>query len=133
MILNGEQLIRMATNEDLAIAFLCFAEKSGKDEIKSFIQQYASQGWEDEVNKQRLMEAIDLPTSHIQRKISLLHTSLYNCPNKKKIYEQMANQLSTLVDAWRSPLLNPMKKDKSFHAETNEWLMPLSLNSKGGT
>ncbi len=123
----------MASNEDLAVAFLCFAEKTEKDEMKAFILDYASQGWNDNENKQRLLEAIELPMTQIQRKISLLHTALYNCPNQKKIYEEMANRLSTLVSVRRSPLLKPVKKDKSFHADTNEWLMPLHLNPKGST
>ena len=122
----------MATNEDLAIAFLCFAEKTEKDDMKAFIVDRA-RGWDDTENMKRLLEAIDLPMNQIQRKIALLHTALYSCPFKKIIYEEMANRLANFVSMCRSPILKPIKKDRSFHAEPNEWIAPLSLNPQGRT
>lgn len=119
----------MATNEDLAVAFLCLAEKSEKEDLKRFILE-KTKTWTDTENIHRLLEAIDLPLSFIARKITLLHMSLWQSPHKKAIYEDMANRLATNMSALRSPILKAGVSGKS-HLDTNEYVIHLDLNTKG--
>ena len=120
----------MATNEDLAVAFLCLAEKSEKEDLKRFILEKAKT-WPDADNIKRLMDALDLPNSQISRKIGLLHSALWQSPHKKVIYEEMANRLANSMSALRSPLLKPGPSGKPYHIEANEHVLYLSLNPQG--
>lgn len=120
----------MATNEDLAVAFLCLAEKSEKEDLKRFVLEKAKT-WPDEENVRRLLEALELPNSHISRKIGLLHTALWQCPHKKAIYEEMANRLANSMSVLRSPILKPGLSGKPYHVEAHEHVVFVSLNSQG--
>jgi hypothetical protein len=118
----------MATNEDLAIAFLCLCDTKDREHLLEMIE-YTFRNWDDQENKDRIREALRLPTSLIQRKIALLHTGLYTCPQRKQIYEEMANRLGNLTTSLRSPLLKPRSDKTSIH-EAREHIMPISLYSK---
>ena len=117
----------MATNEDLAIAFLCLCDRHDKDELEAFILE-TTKSWDDKENIQRILEGIRLPISMVQRKIALLQTGLYTCPVKKRIYEEMANRLGNLTAGMRSPFLKP-KNERSVTSfiESREHIMPLNL------
>ena len=124
---------RMATNEDLAIAFLCMCDTKDREELLQFID-YTLKHWDDTENKERIREALRLPTSLIQRKIALLHTGLYICPQKKIIYEEMANRVGNLTASLRSPIFKP-KADYSKHGPLDireEHIMPISLYANEG-
>ena len=124
----------MATNEDLAIAFLCMCDTKDREELLQLVE-YSLSSWEDKENKERILEALRLPTSLIQRKIALLHTGLYACPKRKFIYEEMANRVANLTASLRSPILKP-RNDRSAHGpfdSTGEYVMPLNLNPKQST
>lgn len=123
----------MATNEDLAIAFLCLCDRHDKDEMVHFIQETTSR-WEDKENIERILEAIRLPISMIQRKIALLHTGLLQCPIKKKIYEEMANRLGNITSGMRSPLIKP-HSDRGGNSltESRDHMMSIHLGSNEGT
>jgi hypothetical protein len=120
----------MATNEELAIAFLCLSDTKDKEYLLERIE-YSLRNWEDVENKGRIIEAVRLPTSLIQRKIALLHTGLYSCPQKNKIYEEMANSLGNLTATLRSPMLKA-KNDLSSNGiyDSNEHVVYLNLYSK---
>ena len=118
----------MATNEDLAVAFLCMCDTKDRESILEFID-YTLSRWEDTENKDRIIEAIRLPHSLIQRKISLLHTGLHACPQKKKIYEEMGNRLGMITATLRSPLLNSLKESTGFK-EPNDYVIPFNLYPK---
>lgn len=121
----------MATNEDLAVAFLCMCDTKDREELLQIVE-YTLKHWDDTENKERIREAIRLPTSLIQRKIALLHTGLYACPQKKSIYEEMANRLGNLTASLRSPLIKP-KAERSMvgpHDIREEFLMPIHLDAK---
>lgn len=119
----------MATNEDLSIAFLCLCDTKDKEQLLARIE-YTLRNWDDLENKGRIIEAIRLPTSLIQRKIALLHTGLYSCPQKNKIYEEMANSLGNLTATLRSPILKA-KNDLSSSGinDSNEHIMHINLYS----
>jgi hypothetical protein len=117
----------MATNEDLAIAFLCMCDTKDREELLQMIDNTLSR-WDDIPNKERIREAIRLPHSLIQRKIALLHTGLYICPQKKKIYEEMANRLSCMTATLQSPILKP--KVEGIHEYRDEHVIHLNLNPK---
>lgn len=120
----------MATNEDLAIAFLCLSDKKDKDDILHLIQD-TLKGWEDKENYARICDAISLPVSSIQRKIALLHTGLYQCPKKKLIYEEMANRLAHFTDGIRSPLIKARsERGTSTNLDSRDHIMPLELGPK---
>jgi hypothetical protein len=121
----------MATNEDLAIAFLCLSDRKDKDDILHMIQE-SLKNWEDKENFDRICDAINLPVSSIQRKISLLHIGLYQCPKKKMIYEEMANRLANLTSGMRSPLIRP-RIDRSATMDARDYIMPIDLNANKGT
>jgi hypothetical protein len=123
----------MATNEDLAIAFLCLSDKKDKDDILHLVEETLST-WEDKENYNRIREAITLPTSVIQRKIALLHTGLYQCPKKKLIYEEMANRLASFTSEMRSPLIKP-RNDRSVANtyDSRENIMVLDLGANKTT
>lgn len=123
----------MATNEDLAIAFLCLCDTKDREEVIQFVE-YTLSRWDDTQNKERIRDALRLPTSLIQRKIALLHTGLYQCPQKKIIYEEMANRLGNLTSSLRSPILG-FKMDKSALGpyDAREHMMPISLYPKQGS
>lgn len=120
----------MATNEDLSIAFLCMCDNKDREELLHTIHYMLSR-WNDTENKERIVEAIRLPVSLIQRKIALLHTGLYICPQKKQIYEEMANRLGNMTAGMRSPIL---KAKVDLHHTTlgaydsKDHLMPISLD-----
>lgn len=121
----------MATNEDLAVAFLCLCDTKDREELLQMIE-YTLKHWDDTENKERICEAIRLPTSLIQRKIALLHTGLYECPKKKNIYEEMANRLANFTTTLRSPFLKP-KSERSTLGTCDireEFIMPISLDAK---
>jgi uncharacterized protein Yka (UPF0111/DUF47 family) len=119
----------MATNEDLAVAFLCLCDSKDREELLQMIDDTLSR-WDDIANKERIREAIRLPHSLIQRKIALLHTGLYVCPQKKKIYEEMANRLANMTATLRSPLLRPVVERPSLGIyDSADHLMPVSLYS----
>jgi hypothetical protein len=119
----------MATNEDLAVAFLCLCDSKDKEELLQMIDDTLSR-WDDIINKERVREAIRLPHSFIQRKIALLHTGLYICPQKKKIYEEMANRLANMTATLRSPILRPVEERSSLGIyDSTDHLMPVSLYS----
>jgi hypothetical protein len=119
----------MATNEDLAIAFLCLCDNKDREELLQMIDDTLSR-WDDIINKERIREAIRLPHSLIQRKIALLHTGLYICPQKKKIYEEMANRLANMTATLRSPILRPVEERSSLGIyDSTDHLMPVSLYS----
>ena len=121
----------MATNEDLAIAFLCMCDTKDREEVLRYIE-YTLKLWDDTENKDRIREAIRLPTSLIQRKIALLHTGLYTCPQKKNIYEEMANRLGNLTASLRSPMFKPKTERSSVFGPTeirDEFIMPISLDA----
>jgi uncharacterized protein Yka (UPF0111/DUF47 family) len=119
----------MATNEDLAVAFLCLCDSKDREELLQMIDDTLSR-WDDIANKERIREAIRLPHSLIQRKIALLHTGLYICPQKKKIYEEMANRLANMTATLRSPLLRPVVERPSLGIyDSADHLMPVSLYS----
>jgi hypothetical protein len=119
----------MATNEDLAVAFLCLCDSKDREELLQMIDDTLSR-WDDIANKERIREAIRLPHCLIQRKIALLHTGLYICPQKKKIYEEMANRLSNMTATLRSPLLRPVEERPSLGIyDSTDHLMPVSLYS----
>lgn len=122
----------MATNEDLAIAFLCLAGKSEKDDILHLIKD-RSKHWEDEHdNLRRLVDAIELPVAQISKKINYLHSSLLNCPFKKVVYEEMANAVAQLSMAVRSPIFKVRnEKGQYVHEPINEHI--LSLDTKSST
>jgi hypothetical protein len=129
----GIQLETMATNEDLAIAFLCLCDTKDKEYLLERIQ-YSLRNWGDVENKERVIEAVRLPTSLIQRKIALLHTGLYSCPQKHKIYEEMANTLGNLTAMMRSPLLKAKSDfsstglyDSNSNPNPPEHIMDISL------
>lgn len=117
----------MATNEDLAVAFLCMCDNKDREELLHFID-YSLSRWDDKENKERVIEAIRLPTSFIQRKIALLHTGLYQCPKKKVVYEEMANRLGSMTATLRSPILKPTIERSSLGIhDSSDHLMPISL------
>jgi hypothetical protein len=116
----------MATNEDLAIAFLCLSDKKDKDDILHLVEE-SLQHWDDKENFHRIREAITLPVSMIQRKIALLHTGLYQCPKKKMIYEEMANRLANFTAGIRSPLIKPRADRSSSSLDSRDHLMPIEL------
>jgi hypothetical protein len=122
----------MATNEDLAIAFLCMCDTKDREELLQMID-YSLLRWDDPVNKERIREAIRLPTSLIQRKIALLHTGLYICPKKKQIYEEMANRLASMTASLRSPFLNTRLERLGMYDTRDEYVVPLTLNSEEAT
>ncbi len=125
--------LQMATNEDLAIAFLCLCDKKENDEVLHLIE-YALKDWEDKENIERVREALRLPVSLIQRKISLLHTGLLFCPKKKMIYEEMANRLANFTSSIRSPILKARQVDRtSSIGDSRDHLMPISLYSQKNT
>jgi hypothetical protein len=119
----------MATNEDLAIAFLCLSDKKDKDDILHLVEE-SLRNWEDTENYNRIREAILLPISVIQRKISLLHTGLYRCPKKKLIYEEMANRLASFTSGLRSPLIKPLIERSQVGYDSRDHIMPLDLGPK---
>lgn len=94
----------MATNEDLAVAFLCLCGQSEKAEILKIIDGLEKL-WDDKENIARIRTAIELPTYMIARKIANLHTGLYCCPQKKRIYEEMANILANTTAIHASPIV----------------------------
>jgi hypothetical protein len=116
----------MATNEDLAIAFLCLSDKKENDDILHLVEQTLGD-WDDKENYNRICEAISLPVSLIQRKIALLHTGLYRCPRKKLIYEEMANRVANFTSEMRSPLIKP-RVDRT--QDSREHIMPINLGPK---
>ena len=122
-----ETYTTMATNEDLAIAFLCMCDTKDREELLQMIDHTLSR-WDDIVNKERIREAIRLPHSLIQRKIALLHTGLWICPQKKKIYEEMANRLACMTAAYQSPILKP--KPEGVLEYHDEHIIHLNLHSK---
>lgn len=117
----------MATNEDLAIAFLCLCDKKDKDDILTIIEELTKH-WDDKVNIDRIRQSLQLPTSLIARKIALLHTGLYCCPNKKRIYEEMANRVAEFSASLRSPLIKPKPESLGLGIQDHrDHVMPLSL------
>lgn len=121
----------MASNEDLAVAFLCLAGKSEKDTILNLIKD-RSKIWNDEFNNlSRLIEAIELPTSQISKKINYLHSALINCPFKKAIYEEMANSIAILSTSARSPIFKT--RNENEYCPANDHILTFKLNSKSGT
>ena len=121
----------MATNEDLAIAFLCLCDKKEKDDVLHMIE-YTLSRWDDEENKNRIREAIQLPVSLIQRKIALLHTGLYQCPQKKIIYEEMGNRLASFTNHMRSPILKPRVDWSSSPIDSRDHILPIHLDTNQG-
>lgn len=119
----------MATNEDLAVAFLCMCDTKDREEMLKTIE-YILLRWDDTENKERIREAIRLPTSLIQRKITLLHTGLYICPQKKKIYEEMANRLGNMTATLQSPILKAKIDGPGMHDYHDDHIMHLNLNPK---
>ena len=124
----------MATNEDLAIAFLCLAGKSEKDDVLNMIKDRSKQ-WDDEFNNlHRLVDAIELPTAQISKKINYLHSSLINCPFKKAVYEEMANSVAKLSNSVRSPIFKTLNEKGHYVTDTpNEHVLYLNLHSKSST
>jgi hypothetical protein len=120
----------MATNEDLAVAFLCMCDNKDREEVLQIVE-YSLSSWDDKENKERILEALRLPTSFIQRKIALLHTGLYQCPKKKLIYEEMANRLANMTATLRSPILKPRSERSALGPleSTGDYVMPISLYS----
>ncbi len=120
----------MATNEDLAVAFLCMCDSKDREEIIQIVN-YSLSSWDDKENKERILEALRLPTSLIQRKIALLHTGLCQCPKKKIIYEEMANRLANMTATLRSPILKPRIERSTLGPQdtTGDFVMPISLYS----
>lgn len=123
----------MATNEDLAIAFLCLCDRQDKDDLVYYIQE-ATLRWENAENIERVLEAIRLPVSMIQRKIALLHTGLLHCPMKKKIYEEMANRLGNITSGMRSPLIKArVDRGGNNLSESREHIMTINLSTNEST
>lgn len=121
----------MATNEDLAVAFLCMCDTKDREELVQVVE-YVLKHWDNTENKERILEAIRLPTSLIQRKIALLHTGLHDCPQKKIIYEEMANRLANFTAGLRSPLIKPKSERATLGPQDirEEFIMPISLYTK---
>ena len=120
----------MATNEDLAVAFLCLSDKKDKDDILHLVQE-TLKDWTDKENYTRICESISLPISSIQRKIALLHTGLYHCPKKKLIYEEMANILANFTSGMHSPLMKPRAdRTLSSNLDSREHVMFIELGPK---
>ena len=124
----------MATNEDLAVAFLCLAGKTEKDELLRVIHEKSLQ-WNDEhQNLRRLVEAIELPVAQISKKINYLHSSLLQCPFKKSVYEEMANAVAQLSNANRSPVFKSRVERGNVVFETqHDHVLPLFLNPNART
>ena len=126
----------MATNEDLAIAFLCLAGKSEKDEVLRIIRERSKQ-WDDEYNNlPRLLEAIELPVSQISKKINYLHSSLIQCPFKKTVYEEMANAVAYLSNSARSPIFKPRTERTiggGYVDTSKDHVLYLNLNPQSGS
>jgi hypothetical protein len=123
----------MATNEDLAIAFLCLCDKRERDEVIEFVL-HSTERWDDKENVNRIVEGLRLPVSMIQRKIALLHTGLLQCPTKKQIYEDMANRLASMTAGMRSPVIKPRSdKSNASYMDFRDHVVPISLNSNQTT
>lgn len=124
----------MATNEELAVAFLCLAGKTEKNEL---LQLFEEKGklWDDKDNLRRLIEAIELPVHQIAKKINYLHSSLTHCPFKKTAYEEMANHVACMTSSLRSPFLKPRGERTGTAAAdlSTDHILPLNLNAKSST
>ncbi len=114
----------MATNEDLAVAFLCLCGQTEKNEILRLVDNL-EKIWDDKENIARIRAALELPTHMIARKIANLHTGLYCCPQKKKIYEEMANLLANSTANFASPIV---KARSGPISEVQDHILNLNLN-----
>jgi hypothetical protein len=116
----------MATNEELAIAFLCLATRQQQNDLLEFVRQKYSVWFESDTGR-LFQEAVNLPFSEIPRKIAKLGVSLYTFEHRNSVYTWMADQCAAICAGARSPFPIPTVRRKDSHSDPNEWVMPLNL------
>jgi hypothetical protein len=118
----------MATNEELSIAFLCFATRQQQSELIEFVNEKHPEFIKSE-NGLLFLDAVNMPFTEIPRKIAKLGASLYGFPQKQSIYVWMADKLASICNGSRPPLPLPnVRRKESASYDTQDHIMPVSLN-----
>ncbi len=118
----------MATNEELAIAFLCLASRQQQNELLEFVQNKHPDFLHSE-NGQTFLDAVNMPFTEIPRKIAKLGVALYSYEKKQSIYVWMADKLAEVCNGARGPFTIHRKKE-STQTDTHDHIVPINLGLK---
>jgi hypothetical protein len=118
----------MATNEELAIAFLCLSSRQQQNELLEFVKEKYPDFLASE-SGQLFQEAITMPFTEIARKIAKLGVALYTFEKRQGIYLWMADKVAQICSGARDPFPLHRRKE-SAHIEPNEHMMPINLGLK---
>ena len=118
----------MATNEELAIAFLCLATRQQQSDLIQFVSEKYPQ-WISSENGHIFLDAINLPFTEVPKKISKLGVALYSFDHKNAVYLWMADECAALCAGARSPFPIPMSRHKdSITNDPFEHIMILDIS-----